>query len=313
MSEGNVYLCKWERKDDGYRVWVEKRPRLRAEGESLDEAGEELISLICLKTGDGEAVLEFERKTKGKDALVALSYNQSWYPARGEWWKRADELYEGGICSSCCEGIGKRTQVPLRVGTVEGGDLLFGWLGFCNSLIASDRFRKLLRHEERSAVEWRPVEHHKKTRRQFFELIPENAVRESATRGSDYGGWRCPECDRSALSVGGYDEIHVNAADVPRPRPKLFVVEGLVTFELVVPAARWKRMRGKPGTSGITTQTVVLVPPERALRRPRLPLLTRKQIASVRRHHKWQLKDSLVDRAQIRYELDGSVTQARSS
>ena len=58
MGEGRVYLCKWRVEDEAYRVWVEKRPRLMARGDSIAEASQDLVDLICEVTGDGEAALE---------------------------------------------------------------------------------------------------------------------------------------------------------------------------------------------------------------------------------------------------------------
>jgi hypothetical protein len=312
MTEGHVYLCKSERKGERYRVWVENRRGLNVEGISLEDACEQLVDLICLKTGDGEAVLEFERQWDNlKNSLVALSCNSSWYPAEGEWWRRADELYEGGICETCCMGIGRRTDTPLHVGSVGAGDVLASWFRFCDSLVASEKFRELLTPAERRALEWRPVELHKKGKRKFFELIPKNPIHEVADRASDFSGWRCPECRRVALHVGGYDDTFVAAADIPNPKAKLFVVQSLVACELLIPASRWKKLRGRPGTSGITTKRVVLVPSGRVVRRLRLPTISRKQIAANRRHHKWQLQESLIDTPQLVYEIDGSVTERR--
>jgi hypothetical protein len=44
-----VWLGKTEA---GFIVWLEKRPKLRAEGDSLQDAMDELSGVVCLALGD---------------------------------------------------------------------------------------------------------------------------------------------------------------------------------------------------------------------------------------------------------------------
>lgn len=79
MSEGHVYLCQSQKTNDGFKVWLQKRPNICAEGETLDEAKEELSSAVCLALGDGEAVFDLVPPIADSE-FVALVWNSSWSP-----------------------------------------------------------------------------------------------------------------------------------------------------------------------------------------------------------------------------------------
>src|ERR1700683_1108473 len=137
MSEGHVYLCRSLKTEDGFKVWLEKRPKISADGETLDEALEELNGAVCLALGDGEATFDLIPPIADSD-YVALDWNSTWSPPAT--FTRADytALYQGGLCDMCCTGIGPRTLKPLPVGKVWEGDLLGSRSRLPRVLLASD-------------------------------------------------------------------------------------------------------------------------------------------------------------------------------
>ena len=285
MGEGHVYLCRWRVEDEMYQIWVQNRPRLRAWGDSLDDASEELVSQICLATGDGEAVLDLDPPPGGDTAFVAFGTNSSWYLRDGTTREECAALYDGGICNVCFSCVGQRTDLPLPLGPVGEGDIQFSWAMFCDAVIASDRLRSLLTPRERAAFEWHPVEQSRRLRRTFFELVPKHPIHEVADRNEQVDGWRCRHCRRR---VFGKFDPHIAADDVPRPRPKVLAIGGRWT-RVALPIARWRALRGQAGAKGIIARPVTILPSSRVLRRPRLRELTRSNIRALRQHFDWQI------------------------
>jgi hypothetical protein len=288
MGEGHVYLCGWRVEDETYHIWVQNHPRLRARGDSLDDASEELVRLICRSTGDGEAVLDLDPLPGGHTAFVALGTNSSWNLREGITRDECATLYEGGICDVCCHSVGERTEVPLPLGMVGEGDFQFFWAMFCDAVIASDRLRRLLTPRERAAFDWHPVDQSRRLRRTFFELAAKQPVHEVADRKEQVDGWRCPRCKRRVFCICGKFNPHIAADDVPQPLPKVLAISGHWT-RVALPIARWRALRGQAGAKGTIAKPVTVLPPSRALRQPRLRTLTRAQIHALRGQFEWQL------------------------
>jgi hypothetical protein len=290
MSEGNVYPCRSKKTKDGYLVWLEKRPQLKALGESLDDALQELSSVVCLRTGDGEAVFDLVGANgKGEVGFVTLHYNARWNPPRDFSQAEFASLFEGGLCEGCWRGVGPRTRKVLRVGSVGTGDLLGPQHALPNLLVASDRFRKRLNRNERDLIEWRPIEMTGKSRTTYFELVGRHAIKTVAIRSERIGGWQCPVC-RFRLFIGaGYHRTLVAGADLPRPLPPLLAIDSPFRLEIAIPAARWKRIRGKTGMKNIVTRRLVAVPEKDAVRKPKLRLLKKSGIARIRWSLNWAL------------------------
>ena len=289
MGEGHVYLCGWRVEDDTYHIWVRNRPRLRAQGDSIDDASEELVNLICEATGDGEAALDLDPPPGDESVFVALVSNSSWYLRDGMTREECAALYQGGICDACCLGVGRRTGVPLPIGLVGEGDIQFCWATFCDAVIASDRVRDLLRPGERSAFEWRPVDQPRRVRRTFFELIAKEPLPYVADRKERVQGWRCQECGRRTFGIQGKFNPFVAANDVPRPTPKILAIASH-RLQLALPVVRWRNLRGQPGAKGVIAKPVTMLPRSRIWRRPRLRDLTRTDIRAARKHFEWQLR-----------------------
>jgi hypothetical protein len=281
MSEGHVYLCQSQKTNNGFRVWLQKRPGICAEGETISDALEELSSAVCLALGDGEAVFDLIPPNADGE-FIALVWNSFWSPPAT--FTRADyaALYEGGLCDTCCTGIGPRTSKPLPVGTLSEGDLLGSRLRLPKVLLASDRFRRLLNQREERKIEWVPVAVHGRSRRTFFEVRPKFSIKAVADRTCKVSGWHCPACGHRVFSVDYVNE-YVAASDLPARKPDLLLIDDPHLLKLAIPLSRWKEIRGKPGTKGILTSNVVQLPTKRVWKRPDLKDLTKSQSAAINR------------------------------
>src|SRR5207247_7287008 len=97
---------------------------------------------------------------------------------------------------------------------------------------------------------------------------------------------RCPKCGQRRFdNPVGYQTM-VSAAELPTSPPTFFAVSGDFGFDLIMPLARWRRLRGKRGTRGIPTRPVIVLPPSRATSRPRIQWQKEKPCW---KHEKWQL------------------------
>ena len=276
MSEGNNYLCRWDREGDGFKVWVDRRPTLSAWGETLAEALDELSGVVCLATGDGEACFELDPPASGNaapDHFVALSGNSGWRPPAAFSLDDFDSLYEGGVCRTCCTGIGHRSQVPLPVAVFGPADLLISGLRMPSTLLASDRFRAQLTPAEQAHADWVPLDVRGKARRLFFEMRTRRPIRTVADKSKPASGWRCPACKAACYNID-YDHEYVAKADLTKFTADLLVLDNSHCLQPAIPYSRWVQIRGKAGTRGVVSSEVVAVPPSRVRRRPVLRTLT---------------------------------------
>jgi hypothetical protein len=295
MSEGNVYLSRWENREDRYVVWLEKHPNIRAHGTSMDDAIRELGDLVCLKLGDGEAMFEFEPPLEQAQGatFVSLGYNSGCRKDPGFTLEDYARLWEGGICEDCCRGIGPRTEKPFPMGSPSGDDVQSaGPFSFSGILLASKQFQQLLSPDERTALIWRPVEKRSKTRRNFFEIVPRSLLPQVIDREKPVVGWRCGKCGNAVFGNSGVFYPIVSADDLPKPPPDLLTVAGSVVPEIVVPRTRWRAIRGQTGARGIVTHPVTVLPAYRASHEPELQLLTKEDATHIRRELRWQFTGS---------------------
>ena len=103
--------------------------------ESVDNAKHQLAEQVCLKLGDGEPYFELTPPLHPhyKQSYVALSGNSGWSVPTSFTRRDFASLYEGGLCSTCCSGIGRRTVVPLPVGSLGKAELLAARADFTQS------------------------------------------------------------------------------------------------------------------------------------------------------------------------------------
>ena len=284
MSEGNVYVCRWQREEVGFKVWLARRPLLSADGYTVQEALDELSGVVCLATGDGEAVFELDPPTDGstdKEHFVTLAGNSNWRPPVGFSLDDFDTLYEGGVCRTCCTGVGLRTSVPLPVAMLGTADLLISSLRMPQVTLASERFRQCLSRAEQACIEWVRLDVRCKSRRPFFEIRPAGrAVKTVEDKARSVSGWRCPKCNHACFSVD-YGHEYVAKADLAEFRVALVLIENSHRVEPAIPYSRWAQIRGQQGTRNLTSSKVVFVPLARVRRRPVLKTLTNSHSRSI--------------------------------
>lgn len=292
-DEGRVYLCSWERTDTGFRVWVRNRPELSAEGETFEDATDELASVITDVTGDGENVHEFvppppseSDAEDGVREILADAEFQSWTTIAN-----SEELYPEALCPTCRRVRGQRTDAQAVVGKIDSGlDAIRGCLfrvsiGIPELRLVSEAFLDLLSDEERGRMEWRPVERQGRAKKKFFELIgSRNAVRRAALRPglAEVDLWRCSTCgwEKEPFYGGPLKAFYyLSQDDLPSPTPSCFVVGRAPEHDLCFTRERWEQLVGRKGTGGIRTFEAYVIdssrvdpdPPRRALEPKRKP------------------------------------------
>jgi hypothetical protein len=282
MSEGHVYLCKWKQTEDGFRIWVDRKPRLCAEGDTLEDAKNELSHVIGLEFGDGEAVFDLD-PPELPSQYVALSYNSSWRSPADFTREEFASLYEGGLCDFCLIPIGPRSKQQLRASYTGDGDLLGSWLRGPRSRLVSANLRALISQRAKLPVEWRPVEIVPKTARQFFEFLPKRSVPGIADRNQKVSGWRCPKCGFRMFDVFGQYHPFICAIDLRRRVPAAFVIGDAHGANLAISVSDWSSLRGKKGTRDVLSRPVEILPAARVIREPEVRTLTEEGSAAIRR------------------------------
>ncbi len=209
MSEGRNYRCDWERTRGGYRVWVHNRRMLQARGPSLQVALDELSSVICVKTGDGEASFTLWPLAPANEPdrpWILPNWCSLFGAADVRIEGGGEGLFSGGWCSNCNEPIGKRTSARLRATRSAAGDACTPWWDWgmegvsYHPLICSERLLSQFTSEEVAGCEWREVEMPKRCRTRMFECIPRRRVPEVAVKGWATEGWTCKLCGTKRFS-----------------------------------------------------------------------------------------------------------------
>lgn len=290
MAEGGVYLCGWKATGQGYLVWLEKRPALRCEAGTIEEATTLLADRICGELGDGEAVLEFDPPVPQKasterfyrDDFVTVCPNSHF-----ELRNAPAALFTGGVCRECGHAVGPRTETPISAVIESGVDAAFFYrLQLASFLLVSAEFLALLTKAERQQFEARPVQLPPKRRKRFFEIIPQFSVPPCGVAGLTASGWKCSTCGYRSLNHEEFGWSAVSGAvcrkDFPSPRPQSFFVGSPNEVWLCMPRRRWLGLRGKPGTRGLMTYPVPVVEPADCIREPRLPSYAEYEAATKR-------------------------------
>jgi hypothetical protein len=299
-DKGNVYYCKWLKSDGTtYVGWMEKRPKLRAEGQTKDEMARSLGEIVGEYHDDHEACLQFDpplNSGEGNDPLfvdrlVEIGWNASLFCRAS-----AESAFAGGRCKRCGGGVGRRTLLPLILASLsQGSDGAQSWVS--NSppptrgdpacfMILSARFLDLLTKKERDQFEARPTERISHSRRKFFEVIPKSFIPTVGIRSLEIHGWRCEVCKRRCISHGkalGWGIRAVCRTDLPVPLPACFFVGTPIDYGFVVSEARWNQLRGERYSRKILRSGLAVVEENDCLRKPFLPTLD--ELADFRRKH----------------------------
>lgn len=271
MTEGNVFITTWIQTDDGYRVWVKKRPKLAAEGATFEEADALLIQVIGLATGDGENTHEYvppapavSPDVTGRDEVVLLGIQ-----AQAEMGDPVG-LFEGGLCTNCLMPRGARTGAPLTIRRV-GARTHAATVRLPNTgpgtgpdfSIYSAAFLDALTEAERAAFEWRAVTLPKSAKQEYFELVRGPVqVRRVGLRDRQNYHARCDSCGHVWMvpkSLRGAPFFHLSAADVPPLLPSLFATSGNAGVGLGATVVRWAELVGTPTMKDIKSSRCPIV------------------------------------------------------
>ena len=289
MAEGRTFICSWKRVGDRYRVWVKGRPRVAAEATDFADADEALWGEICSATGDGENLREYDPPRPGVAEEVLLGRLAHVVASGTGQLLNATELFDGGICPDCKRGVGARTDVPMALQAIKGGDVGYSKVGtgFPKAgpriRFYSDAFLRLLTATERRRFTWRPVERRgRAARKLYYELtasslhVPVRLLVEGMDarhckacgqeRGRIYGGrddyprWLLRTVDFRYELLPSY---FVSSADLPAPLPSCLTVGSSDRRDLCFLPRRWRSVMGRPGAKGLSTSDVAIVAPER--------------------------------------------------
>jgi hypothetical protein len=292
--EDAVYICGWSKSDDGFVFWLDAKPHVRASGATYDEAMEAFLDKIVKHGGAYHAVTEFvpplphgdfDRRYSnpeiyslcGDDRFETGEPRGTWFEPEDERTKREawyDDFFSTPCCSECRSPLAPRSGLPLTLSYVKGS-YDGGFVSFSRATlyVFSEKFLALLSEEERQRLEFRPVIRSKKGRKQFFELIGPSGPPEVAVRGLELGGWRCEVCDTRCFGYWSKDSVihdFVARSDLPNPLREVFTIGVQPNVHLCVTAERWAKMVGQPGTRGIVSQLIGVVPDEEVVRTPEL-------------------------------------------
>src|SRR5258705_95227 len=176
MTEGRVYVCAWSRTDEGFRLWVKRRPRIAVEAATFDEADELLHDAILAALGDGESLVEYDppRPAAADAGLPIRARLALVFPESSARLVDAASLFENGLCTQCYQPLGPRTDVPLAVERIDGSvdgmtaKLKRPYGSGPNLRCFSEEFLALLEPSERSRFEWRPLRRQGRQKRNFF-------------------------------------------------------------------------------------------------------------------------------------------------
>lgn len=263
--EGKVYICSWKKVGTKYQVWLKNNPRIKASSTDFEMADEMLWGKIMDLDGDGENVREYippapeaQLSVKLLDvAIVSVTANNH-DRITGE----AGMLFSGGICPYCRTFLGKRTDVPLSIDGMPGGyDGGFVWQKPFQYF--SGDFLKLLTARERSLFEWRPVGLPKRSRKEFFEVIPVKAIPQVVVKGMNFEPYQCPKCQSiSAMHCfqkGTSIFQYVVRSSLPAKLPSCFAMGYPYNFRLCLTEKRWLEIAGQPGTRGLVSNKVGVI------------------------------------------------------
>ena len=310
---GNVFICKWERIDQQWHVWVKDNTKLSGQGETIDAAKLQLEQAIWSDAKNGDDVIptlmEFDpplpasERTKkffipeiykicADEQFWLLSGNFPYGKVDAATMEYVNSLYEGGICKRCKQGIGKRTEVEfeteLKIGDSDGL-----WLNHCQinarAWFFSDRFISLLTDEERERLKFRECQVKRVGKRKYFELAGDSIANNVGVKGFDAGGHECSFCGHRRFSITDLDldfsmQDFICRSDLSVPLPSCFAISINNETTLCMTRERWDQIRGDKNAKGIISEPVGVVDEELCERHPRLQT----SIKECERCSRWQ-------------------------
>jgi hypothetical protein len=269
--EGQVYTCQWKKDVNGFKLWLKGRPAISATDETFQGAEEKMWEMICLDSGDGEAVLSYTQPPPVDDFLrpyesphiVSISGNDTVYTPRD-----VLGLFEHDYCPLCTRAWGARTSAELEVESLPSKSdgavcISIPYMG----KMFSEVFLSLLTDDERKPFRMIRVMSKQPSRRVFFELIGTPITQFVGLSGlpgmSKYSCDSCgyvPQCHIFKNKVYSF----VVGEDLPNPIPTIFSV-GRGGRNLCMTGERWQEIRGKPGTRNLVAERIYVIPKRKAL------------------------------------------------
>jgi hypothetical protein len=297
MTEGRVFIARWKKTQNGYRVWVKNSPKLVAEAPTFQDADEALWDVIMRATDDGENTREYDPPAPAAaeiaafldPAIVRITGN-----AGGVYADPAG-LFSEGCCERCGATRGARTDKSLFVADIGAEDAGFATLKtqpmYARVRIAyfSERFLALLTPKERNSFTWRRIERPPRARKVYFELLGANVLIPSvgvtglpiAGAPDKPFGWYCESCGYGAAPhYGKWGEPwplnYVCRADLPDPIPSTFGLQAGRNLSLCMLQDRWRKILGNRSARDVVSDDVGVVPLDRCDRAP-----PRRELAEV--------------------------------
>jgi hypothetical protein len=281
IREGtHVVLVKWRPVKGGFRLWIEKKPKIAVEDESFEWATEAILEAAAVLTGDGEVTIDFDPPapiTSGPAPIL-----QTYAVPRGPHSfliLNPEELFTGPQCPKCQYMTGKRSAAKMELWRSPGTDggsaapeMSMKGPGFTRMFYSSD-FIARLSVAERKRFSWRDVVC--PGRKKYCEIIgAKNPVSYIAIKGrKPFSVVRCKRCGQGPgpMYNGWVDSTpnhYISHADLPRGSDLGVIALGHPNEpELALTPERWKAFRGKPGGKRLRAAANIAVVPEVAVRR----------------------------------------------
>lgn len=265
--EGRVFICSWKKVGDRYRVWWKARPKVAAEGDTFEEADEELWDAIMEATGDGENMHEYDPPSPSD--IQASPRAVDIVMVGGQESGKLDSfdgLFVGGVCAECENALGPRTDAQVVIAQMNSGPRNCGSLrrGFGGSHMryASADFRAMLTPDEDESVEWRDIVGPPRARKKLFEVMGGRATAPYvAAKGVMMSGWRCETCGHTSKPFAGHvshkgPSWYVAASALPSPVPTMFLLGESPEWRIVFTRERWRELMTAPGAKGCKSYSI---------------------------------------------------------
>lgn len=206
MSEGQVFVCKWERLPRGRCRGAVAQPSIQLEAADVGKLVEALTQAITALTSDGDPVIELDppvvpgdRRDLFQDRIVVLG------PKAHFRFDGYAKLVENGFCARCRWPLGGRTSEPLAVASTWPGDATYSWdprAEGVHVLLIAEGLLAALPDVAREAFDVRPAVMPPGTRKRFLEVVPKSFIPEVSIKSLTTAGWHCNACGRVHVSNG---------------------------------------------------------------------------------------------------------------
>lgn len=264
--EGNVYKTRWEVDGEKYKVYLVDIPNMYATNECIDLAADELCEKICLKYGDGEAILEYENTLPVDDRTEKYSHTEV-YSVSGN--AGIDKIINLDSCINIrrCKSCQRQRKVRFGEESIvlkyqPKADIAYGF----GVKIYSSEFLKNLDQSLLSQYEVREVVSPSRSRKKYFELIGEPLSHFVGVPG--FAGLlnsKCEICGICCFTYLQYGELFCFLArdKLPEEIPEFFLIateHG--DHELVMLGSVLAKIKGNKGTRSVVSRRLWVVPDE---------------------------------------------------